>query len=449
MCEEVVGVSAISFANRGIERRVTTPFNAPSDTCIACGACAYVCPTGAISIEDIKGRQVLHQELYLGPTTAIRVPFMQAIPNVPFIDKDACIHFKTENCKLCEKACEPQAINHEMTDEYEEIDVGAAILTTGFELFDCSRIPRYGYGRFDNVLTSLEFEHLCHASGPTGGKVLLQDGNKPESLAILHCVGSRDKNYKSYCSRVCCMYAMKFAHLVHEKTDAHIYEFYIDLRAFGKGYEEFYNRMQGEGVNFIRGRGAEVTDVALTPEEEGKLIIRCEDTLIGMVRRIPVDMVVLCPAMVARKDAEAVGKLFGVTLSQDGFFREQHPKLGPVSTDADGVFIAGACQSPKDIPDTVAQGAGAAGAVLSLGDYVTIEPIKSVIDEALCAGCKICISVCPYDAISYNQDKKISQIEEVLCKGCGACVAACSSGAANQQSFKDVQIYAEIEGALV
>lgn len=448
-CEEIVGVNAISFVNRGPEREVSTPFKVESDVCIGCGACEYFCPTEAIKIEDIKGRKVLHDYLYLGPTKAIRVPFLQAIPNVPVIDVNYCIHFKTDNCKLCEKLCESDAINHDMKDEYEEVDVGAAILTTGYELFDSLKIPEYGYGRYPNVINGLQFEHLCHASGPTGGKILLENGSEPQQIAIIHCVGSRDKNYKSYCSRVCCMYAMKFAHLVHEKTNAHVYEFYIDMRSFGKGYEEFYNRMLSEGVTFIRGKVAEVNDGALTPEEEGKLIVRCEDTLVGIVRRIPVDMVVLCPAVISRNDSEEVAKLFGLTLSADGFFREQHPKLGPISTDSDGIFIAGACQGPKDIPDSVAQGAGAAGGVLSLGDYYSVEPIYSVIDDKLCAGCKICISVCPYDAITFNEEENVSEIQEMLCKGCGACVAACPGGVARQNGFQDEQIFAEIEGVLI
>jgi len=448
VCDELVGVNAINFVNLGPDREVSIPNKVESEVCIGCGACAYFCPTGAITIEDAQGRNVLHDQLYLGPTNAIRVPFLQAIPNVPIIDTEACIHFKTEGCKICEEVCEPEAINHKMTDEYQEIDVGAIVLATGYELLDSSALQSYGYGKLPNVLTSLEFEHLCHASGPTGGKLLLQDGSEPKTIGIIHCVGSRDKNYKPYCSRLCCMYALKFSHLVKEKTSANVYEFYIDIRAPGKGYEEFYNRMLEEDVTFIRGKVAEVSEVAEIPDEEGRLILRCEDTLLGMVRRIPVDMVILCPAIVSQKNVEELARLFGINCSEDGFFRELHPKLAPVNTAADGIFIAGACQSPKDIPDSVAQGAGAAGAVLSLGDTFSMEPIYSVIDEELCAGCKVCISVCPYDAISFDEEKKVSMIQETLCKGCGACVAACPSGASYQKSFRDEQIMAEIEGAL-
>ncbi|MFQ6083228.1 MAG: 4Fe-4S binding protein [Candidatus Aminicenantia bacterium] len=448
-CEQVVGAKAISFIERGADRKVSPPFGEPSEACIDCVGCAYFCPTEAITYEDLRKREVIHSELYLGPTTAIRIPFLQAIPNVPRIDLDSCIHFKTEQCKLCEKVCEREAINYKMEDKYEEVEIGSVVLATGYEVFDCSKIPQYRYGRYDNVITSLEFEHLCHASGPTGGKIKLIDGEEPESIAIIHCVGSRDENYKNYCSRICCMYAMKFAHLVKEKTKAKIYEFYIDIRAFGKGYEEFYKRVLEEDVNFIRGKVAEITDFAEGPEEEGKLIAVAEDTLLGMVRRIPVDMVVLCPAMVPKNDAENVRKLFGIGCTADGFFREQHPKLGPISTVTDGIFIAGACQGPKDIPDSVAQGAGAAGGVLSLGDTFTIEPIYGVIDEELCSGCKLCIGICPYDAITFDKEKKISQIQETLCKGCGACVATCPSGASRQNGFKDEQIFAEIAGALI
>ena len=448
VCQEVVGVSAINFLNRGPDRVVTTPFDQPSEVCIACGACAQVCPTGAIRIEGQE--KVVHQELDLGPPKAIHVPFAQAVPNVPVIDPETCIHAKTGNCKICEKFCGPGAIDHDMQDEHEEVEVGTIILATGYEPFDASGLLQYGYGTLPNVVTGIEFERMSNAGGPTGGKLLLEDGTPPASVGILHCIGSRDTNYNAYCSRVCCMYAMKFAHLVREKTHGQVYEFYIDVRAFGKGYEEFYKRCMQEDVIFIRGKGAEVTDAAQSPEEKGKLTIVCEDTLIGEIRRIPVDMVILATGLVPRKDADAVGRLFSVSRGKDGFFLEQHPKLAPVSTASDGIFIAGACQGPKDIPDSVAQGGAAAAAALSLsgaGSFA-VDPIQSAIDENVCGGCKICISVCPYGAIAFDDEKRVSVVTEAVCKGCGSCVSACPSGAARQKHFADAHIFAEIEGVL-
>jgi heterodisulfide reductase subunit A len=450
MCDEVVGARAISFAQRGVDREVVTPFADQSDACIGCGACAYVCPTAHIRIEDVRDRQIVHSDLELGPGTPIYVKTMQSVPNAPVIDYDSCIHFKTGECKICERVCEPDAINHEMEDTTEEVEVGTVIVATGYESFDANRAPEYGYGRLNNVITSVEFEKLCNASGPTGGRIKLADGSAPESVAILHCIGSRDENYNEYCSRVCCMAAMKFAHLVKEKVECPVYEFYIDIRAFGKGYEEFYKRMMDEDVLFIRGKGAEVTDFAETPEEEGKLIVRCEDTLLGIPRRVPVDMVVLMTALEPRRDAAEVGRTMGIGCTTGGFFLELHPKLAPVATASDGVFLAGCCQGPKDIPDTVAQGAAAACGALSLIDQgsVELEPIVSVIDEDTCAGCKVCLSLCPYTAITFDEEKKISVVNDALCKGCGTCVSACPSGAARQQGFTDRQIFAEIEGAL-
>jgi heterodisulfide reductase subunit A len=447
-CQNVVKANAIGFENRGRDRKVVTPYEEYSEKCINCGACTFFCPTSAVTMEDVFGRKVIHTELMLGPAKAIRVPFLAAVPNVPFIDKENCIHFKTDGCQLCVQACTREAINHEMEEEEEEIEVGTIILATGYDLMNPKAVENYGYGKFNNVITSLEFEHLCHASGPTGGKILTTEGKEPESIAIVHCVGSRDKNYHEYCSKICCMYAMKFSHLVKEKTKAHIYEFYIDIRSGGKGYEEFYRRILEEGTTLIRGRVAEITDVALTDSEKGKLVIRCEDTLAGVIRRIPVEMVVLCPAIVPRHDAEEVAKIFGIGCGNDKFYREQHPKLGPVSTVTEGIFIAGTCQGPKDIPESIAQGAGAAGAVMSLGQTYVIEPIYAVVDEKLCAGCKLCIAVCPFNAITRNEEKKIAEINMLLCKGCGTCVATCPSGANYQKGYRDQQITAELEGAL-
>jgi heterodisulfide reductase subunit A len=450
-CEQIVGAEAISFVNRGKNRKVSPPFGEESEACIGCTACAFICPTDCITLEDVKGRKIIHNEMTLGPSTAVRVPIRQAVPMVPFIDEEACIHFKTGECKVCEKLCAKEAINHDMEDEEVEIEVGTVIIASGYKEFDASRIPAYGYGRLDNVLTGMEFERLVNASGPTGGKVLCANGEEPKAVGIVHCVGSRDEHYNEYCSRVCCMYSLKFAHLLKEKTNADIYDFYIDMRCFGKGYEEFYHRLLEEGTKFIRGRVSEITDMAMTPEEENKLIIRVEDTLVGVIRRIPVDMVILATGLEPSMDHNKIAKVFNISSTQDGFFLERHPKLAPAATFTDGIFLAGTCQSPKDIPDTVAQAGAAASEALALADRGTfeLEPITAEIDEELCAGCQLCVNLCPFTAITYNKEKGVSEINEALCKGCGTCVSACPSGASQQKHFRDQQIFAEIEGLFI
>jgi heterodisulfide reductase subunit A len=450
-CQEVVGAEAISFVERGKNRFVSPPFGEPSEACIGCTACAYFCPTECITYEDIKGRKVIHSELHLGPETAIRVPIRQAVPMIPFIDEETCIHFKTGECKICAQVCPKEAVDLDQQDEILELEVGSVILATGYKQFDASRIPPYGYGRLDNVLNGLEFERLVNASGPTGGKVKCANGEEPKAVGIVHCVGSRDEHYNEYCSRVCCMYSLKFAHLLKEKTDAEVYDFYIDMRCFGKGYEEFYHRLLQEGTKFIRGRVSEITEVPLTPEEEGRLIIRVEDTLLGALRRIPVDMVILATGLEPSVDHNKVAKTFNISCTQDTFFLERHPKLAPASTFSDGIFLAGCCQSPKDIPDTVGQAGAATAEALALADKGTfeLEPITAVIDEDLCSGCQMCVNLCPFTAITYDKEKGISEVNDALCKGCGTCVSACPSGASYQKHFRDEQIFAEIEGMLV
>ncbi len=411
------------------------------DKCTACGVCIEKCPWKADSEFDVG----------LVKRKAIYIPFPQAVPNVPVIDTDVCTYFKTGKCRACEKFCQAGAINFEQVDQIVEVEVGNIIIATGYDVFDPSVITLYGYKRFDNVLTGLEFERLCSAVGPTGGKIVLKDGREPESVAYIHCVGSRDENYHEYCSRVCCMYGLKFSHLIKEKTQANVYQMYIDMRCFGEGYEEFYKRLSEEGVNFIRGKVAEVTDHALKEKEQGKLIVVVEDTLLGAVVRVPVDMVILGVALEARSDAEEVARKFTIGRRADGFFMERHVKLDPVATPVDGVFITGCCQGPKDIPDTVAQASAAAAralATISKGT-VEVEAAISVVDEELCSGCKTCIPLCPYSAISFDKEKKVSSINEAQCKGCGICAAACPSGAITSRHFTTEEIMAEVEGVLV
>jgi heterodisulfide reductase subunit A len=378
-------------------------------------------------------------------------PFPQAVPAYPVLERETCTYFKNGKCKACEKFCPTGAIDFEQEDTMLDLKVGNIILATGFDLFDSKKIPQYGYGRLENVFTSLEFERMCNASGPTEGKILLRDGKtEPKSVAIVHCVGSRDENFNRYCSSICCMGALKFGHLVVEKTAAEVTSCYIDIRANQKGYEEFYERLLEEGMNFVRGKVAEITDAARIPEEEGKLIVQVEDTLIQKQRRIPVDMVVLMSALEPRADARDVGLKFGIACSMEGWFTERHPKLDPVATMTEGIYIAGAAQGPKDIPASVSQGAAAAARVQGLitAGTVEIEPIVASIDADRCSGCRLCNALCPFNAIDYIEEDAVSSINEALCKGCGTCVSACPAQAISGAHFSNQQIIAEMEGLL-
>jgi heterodisulfide reductase subunit A len=448
-CEEVAGASAISFVSRGIDRLVTVPFERRADDCILCGACAHFCPTGHIQMADFE--EVIHSQLKLGPNSAISMPFRQAIPNVPRIQTEHCIHFKTGACMLCSKACPKDCIHYEEEEAIEEAEVGAVIVATGFQDFDPTPLKQYGYGKFPNVLSAIEFEQMNNAASPTGGKILMQNGQEPRSVAILHCIGSCDENNHDYCSRVCCMYALKFAHLIFEKTNAEVYQLYIEMRAFGKGYQEFYKRLLSEGVNLIRGKGTEIVETPPERAADGSLTVRCEDTLIGKFREIPVDMVVLCTAMEARNDAKELGRKFNISAGADGWYIESHPKLGPVTTTTEGIFLAGVCQGPKDIPDTVAQGGAAASQTLKMltQGQLLMDAAYAEIAEEFCSGCRICNGLCPYNAITFDETKKVSNVNSAMCKACGTCVAACPSGAITARHFTDEQIYAQIEGILL
>jgi heterodisulfide reductase subunit A2 len=411
------------------------------ELCNGCGACVEKCPVKKIPSEFDEG---------LSTRKAIYTPFPQAVPNKPVIDEANCLYFKTGKCKLCQKACEPGAIVFDDQPVELEVKVGSIVLATGFEFNRGAALEQYGHGRLAGVYSALEFERLNNSAGPTEGRIVLPDGRTPQSVAILHCIGSRDRNHKAYCSRVCCMYSLKFSHLVREKTGAEVFEFYIDMRSPGKGYEEFYDRLREEGVHFIRGKVGEVTDRAVTDEEQGKLIVVAENSLTQQRLRVPVDMVILSAGLASSPASVAVARLLKCATDKDGFLIEKHPKLAPVETATDGVFLAGCCQGPKDIPDTVAQAQAAASMALQLigKGKVEIEGRTASIDSELCAGCRLCNAVCPYHAVSFDEVKRISMVNEVLCKGCGTCAAACPSGASQARHFNDEQIFTEIEGVL-
>jgi len=405
--------------------------------CNACLACTEKCP----------GKGVSEWDEGLVKRKAIYIPFPQAVPQKPVIDKESCTFFKKGKCRLCEKTCEHKAIDFEQQDTFIPVKVGAVILATGYDLMDTSELIQYGYGKYPGVYNALEVERLFNSAGPTGGKVTLRDGKEPQAIAIFHCIGSRDKNHYEHCSRVCCMYSLKFAHLFKEKTSADVYQFYIDMRAAGKGYEEFYNRIIGEDVKFIRGKGARV---AKSAEEPGRLIVEAEDTITGKFIKLPVDMVVLSPAMIPRADARDVARLFNLSTDKQGFFMERHPKLAPLSTMSEGIFIAGVCQSPKDIPDTVAQAYGAAAEALTIveKDKMELEATTAMVNPASCCGCQNCVRVCPYGAPSFNAEKRVSEINEALCKGCGLCASVCPASAIIARHFTNDQILAEMEGLM-
>ncbi len=346
-------------------------------------------------------------------------------------------------CLECVAACERGAINHDMQPERIELTTGAIIMATGFQDFDPSIAPEYGYGRLENVITAMEFERMINNSGPTSGKVHLANGQPPQSVAILHCVGSRDKNYHAYCSRACCMYSLKLAQLVHDYVDAEVHEIYRDMRTFGKDYEEFYVRtQQKEGVHFYHGR------ISSVEQQNGQLMVRWDESFYNQPDHIAVDMVILATGFEPQPDTAEVASRFGISRGRDGFFLERHPKLGPVETATDGIFLAGACQSPKDIPDSVAQAGGAAAAALSLIDQgiVVLDPSVAQVTPLLCAGCGQCVATCPYDAITLRDG--VAEVNGYQCKGCGTCAATCPNKAMHLIHYDDQQIIAELMGAL-
>ncbi len=412
--------------------------------CTGCGVCMSKCPSKVDS----------EFEMNLSKRRAIYTPFPQAIPNKPVIDRDNCTYFKTGKCGICQKVCTLDAIDFTQEDELVVTRYGAIITATGFEQFDHSVYGEYGYGKYPDVITGMHFERLINASGPTMGKIKRpSDGKVPKNVVFIKCVGSRDEaKGKAYCSKTCCMYTAKHATLVTEKIeDSNVYIFYMDVRTGGKGYEEFYNRTREKyAAQYIRGRVSKVF------KQGDKLIVRGEDTLLSRAVEIEADMVVLATAMVPQEDASKLAQKIGIGYDKDHFFTEAHPKLAPVETHTQGVYLAGACQGPKDIPESVAQASAAAAKVcglLSKSEMLT-EPIISQVNESICVGCGLCVPICPYKAIDLKTiserdhgniiERLVADVNGGLCQGCGACTVACRSAALDLKHFTDQQILAEV-----
>ncbi len=428
--------------------------------CTGCGTCWNGCPNKKIPNAF---------DFNLGNRTAIYIPFPQAVPARPVIDSSRCIHFKNGKCGICEKNCAAGAINFNDEDKLITEEVGAVVVATGYQLYsigkeqpnpNVSGYGEYGYGKYKDVIDSLQFERLISASGPTGGEPKRpSDGRVPQKIVFIQCVGSRD-NAKgvSYCSKICCMYTAKhtmlYKHKVHD-GEAHV--FYMDIRSGGKKYDEFVRRaIEQDGALYHRGRVSKITEEEIDGVK--KLIVRGADTLTGKPVTVEADMVVLACAMTPTDGATALAQKLSVGYDEYGFLSESHPKLRPVETNSAGVFLCGACQGPKDIPESVAQASAAAAKVLVMfsQDHLTREPEIARVDESLCAACCACVQACPYEAISIeevvdrrgNHIKNTSRVNPGLCMGCGTCVAVCPSKSIDLEGFTEEEVYAEIESLL-
>lgn len=425
--------------------------------CNGCGLCIEKCPAKTESEFDVM----------LGKRKAIYVPFPQAVPNKPVIDKDNCLYFTKGICRICEKVCSIGAIDFTQGESFVEEKVGAVVVATGYGLLSKELLGEYGYGKYPDVIDGLQFERLLSASGPSSGKVVrLSDGNTPKEIVFIQCAGSRETEHGvAYCSKICCMYTAKHATLYkHRVPDGNVHVFYIDIRSGGKTYEEFVQKVQEQDrVKYYRGKVSKVyqkpgnrgTPGMLSFCEHasptsGKVVVKGVDTLTGEDITLESDMVVLATAIVPEPGTQELTRKLKVATDTDGFLTEAHPKLRPVESLTAGIFLAGCAQGPKDIPETVAQSSACAGKIVSLfsSDKLLRDPVVVCVDENKCSGCRVCISVCPYAAREFDAEKKVAKVNEVLCEGCGACVSACGSGASTLKNVTDLQMMEMISAVL-
>ncbi len=420
------------------------------DVCTGCGLCTEKCP-----------QKKVPNDFNLGMDTkrAIYIPFAQAVPKVATIDADYCTMLKTGKCGVCSKVCTAKAIDYTQKDEFVEEKYGAIVVATGFNPISMDKFDEYAYSQSKDVITSLEFERLMNAAGPTAGKLLRpSDGKHPHTLVFVQCVGSRcascAEKGKEYCSKICCMYTAKHAMLTRDKyPDTDVYVFYIDVRTPGKNFDEFYRRaVEDYGVHYIKGMVGKVS-----PEGD-KLVVQGSDLIANKQIKIDADLVVLAAAIEPDKSARPLATMLTASMDTNDFFTEAHPKLRPVESPTAGVFLSGCCQGPRDIPETVAMAGAAAAKVIGLlaKDKLTGNPCVAHSDEMMCNGCSSCERVCPYGAITYSDKefrgpnrttliRRVASVNEAICQGCGACTVACPSGAMDLKGFANKQIMAEVD----